>query len=75
MSESHEGNGWSVHQKLVMDKLEGLEQGQKELTEAVASIKTDIAVQKAKAGMWGAIAGAIPAIVIFIWDHFTFQKR
>lgn len=70
-----EGNGWSEYQRLVLDKLEGLEQGHKELSDAVAGIKTDIAVQKAKAGMWGAIAGFVPAIIMFVVDHFTFQKR
>jgi len=68
-------NGWNEYEKLVLDKLDKLEQGHGELRAAVASIKTDLAVQKVKAGMWGALAGAVPAAVMFLVDHWTGGSR
>lgn len=57
------GNGWSSYEKLVMDKLETLEEEILALEEQVTLIRIDLAQLKVKAGMWGAVAGVIPALV------------
>ena len=47
-----------------------LENDIKKLREEIASLKTELAVQKIKVGIWGLIAGAIPvgiAIALKIW--------
>ena len=56
-------NGWSAYERLVMDKLETLEERVDGLDEKLTLIRIDVAQLKVKAGIWGAAAGMIPAIV------------
>lgn len=56
-------NGWSAYEKLVLSKLEALEQGLAETQEAVVLVRVDVATLKVKAGIWGAVAGVIPAAI------------
>ena len=41
----------------------------------LSQLDTEVAVVRVKAGMWGMIAGALPASVMFVIDHFTGNKR
>ncbi len=55
--------GWSAYEKLVMDKLETLEDRIDAVDEKVVLLRIDVAQLKVKAGIWGAAAGMIPALV------------
>lgn len=57
---------WSNYRRLVMDSLERLEEKQEMHGRALASLRQDIAGLKVRSGLWGAAAGAIPALVILI---------
>lgn len=59
----NEPNGWSAYERLVMDKLETLEDRVDGLDEKLTLIRIDVAQLKVKAGIWGAAAGMVPAIV------------
>jgi hypothetical protein len=59
----NEPNGWSAYERLVMSKLETLETRVDGLDEKLTLIRIDVAQLKVKAGIWGAAAGMIPAIV------------
>lgn len=59
----NEPNGWSAYERLVMNKLETLEDRVDGLDEKLTLIRIDVAQLKVKAGIWGAAAGMIPAIV------------
>lgn len=71
--------GWGEYTRLTARELERLEKALKEANEKLDRIRTDdmslvkveIATLKVKAGMWGAVAGAIPALVAILWYLFT----
>lgn len=64
-------NGWNGYQKLVLNKLDDHSSALNDLKEEVSELRTkditdlkiDIAMLKIKAGVWGAAAGMIPAVV------------
>ena len=67
-------NGWSKWEQLVLDKLGNLEESDKEikldvkliLINHLPHLREEIAALKVKAGIWGAIAGALPASIISV---------
>jgi hypothetical protein len=59
----NEGMGWSAYEKLVMDKLETLEDRIDSVDEKVVLLRIDVAQLKVKAGIWGAAAGMVPALI------------
>lgn len=68
MSDSGGQNGWNEWSRHVLAELERLnaycERIEKKLNEAI----TDIATLKVKAGVWGAIGGAVPvALGLLVW--------
>jgi hypothetical protein len=72
---SNENGDWTQWRRLVLDKLETLESGQNEFRESIGAIKTDLAVQKVKAGMWGTVAGACTAALGYFADHWISGRR
>lgn len=59
-------NGWSAYEKLVMSELEGLKREVELIDEKLTLLRIDVAQLKVKAGVWGATAGTIPALVVAI---------
>jgi len=68
-------NGWNEYAKHVLKELERHSAWQDRMDEKFAahqrdmalqhaSLQTEIAMLKVKAGVWGAVAGAIPAAVV-----------
>lgn len=73
-----QGNGWGEYKRLILDTMRRLEEIHDEheerdevrfskINETLASIRADIASLKVRSGVWGAVAGAIPAIVVLVW--------
>ena len=58
---ANEWNEWRQHILISMEKQETELKG---LREEVSNIKQEIAMLKVKSGMWGALAGAIPVIIM-----------
>lgn len=56
--------GWSAYEKLVLDKLDGLDGRLDRLEENQVILRIDVAKLKVKAGLWGGLAGLVPAMVI-----------
>lgn len=56
-------NGWSRYEKLVLEKLDTLERNVGALHEAQVLLRIDVARLKVKSGLWGGIAGFIPAVI------------
>jgi hypothetical protein len=54
-----------------MSKLEALESGQLRTEGKLAQLQADVAVVKTKAGVWGAIAGALPVSAAILWQALT----
>lgn len=63
---SNDTNGWNTYEKLVMSELSDLKRDVESLHEELILMRIDIAMLKVKAGAWGALAGAIPAIAAYI---------
>lgn len=59
----NETNGWSAYEKLVMSKLETLEDRVDAIDDKLTLVRIDVAGLKIRAGIWGAGAGMIPALV------------
>jgi len=74
-------NGWNDYQKLVLNKLDDHSNSLEDLNKEVKSIRitdvpnlqVEIAMLKIKAGIWGAVAGAIPAAlaVVYVWLQYS----
>ena len=58
--------GWSRYEKLVLHRLDDVDERLGHLEEAVVLMRIEWAQRKVKAGLWGALAGAIPATVAVI---------
>ena len=62
------GNSWDEYRKYVIDKLDAHSGHFGEMFKRLGNIEVEIAKLKIKAGVWGALAGAIPvAITIIVW--------
>jgi len=59
----NEASSWSAYERLVMDKLQTLEDELSEVREGVVLLRIDVAQLKIKAGLWGGAFGLIPALV------------
>ena len=56
-----------ANMKHILSELERQNKKIEALSEKINLVHTDITMLKVKSGMWGAAAGAIPAIVVLIW--------
>ena len=63
---SVDSNGWSKYEKLVMDKLDEHDERFGNVEEKLTQIQVDIATLKVKAGVWGGVAGLIPAVIAIV---------
>lgn len=66
------GEGWNEYRRLVVQQLEDnardVAAARKELGEKIDALRVDVVALKVKAGLWGAVAGVIPAaIAAAIW--------
>lgn len=52
-------NGWSEWSRYVLKELEDNDKDHKEILAGIKKIEIDLATLKAKAGVWGAVAGLI----------------
>jgi len=63
-----DNNGWSEWSRFVLKELERLNTCYERLDEKLDKVNNDIIALKLKAGVWGALAGAIPVLVaILVW--------
>jgi len=60
-------NGWKRYGERVLTDMEDLKTCYKELSEKVITNKVNIAVLQVKAGVWGAVAGGIVALIPLIF--------
>lgn len=66
------GNGWSAYERLVLTQIAELKEEVAELKredlvaidEKIVLLRIDVAQLKIRAGMWGALAGAVPGLVM-----------
>ncbi len=64
-------NGFREYKRLILDKIEGLDDSYGELHTKLDRISEDVAALKARAGVWGGIAGLIgSALLVFLKDLF-----
>ena len=64
-------NGWNEWSKFVLKELERLNSCYENLDAKVDSIKEDVVMLKVKAGLWGALGGAIPVIAFILLKVFS----
>lgn len=68
---TEESGAWSRYEKLVLHRLESLEHQLDEIEEALILMRIDLAQRKVKAGLWGAVAGSIPALATAVIATLT----
>lgn len=61
-----DNNGWHEYKLLVIDRLDNLQENVKELTDAVNKLKNEVIAIKIKSGLWGALAGSVPALITML---------
>jgi len=59
-------NGWTEWSKYVLKTLEETNEDVKVIRQDVSKLFTEIAMLKVKAGIWGAMGGAIPVVVLLL---------
>lgn len=57
-------NGWSEWSKYVLKELERMHDWLNEIEKKVNSQRVEIAMLQVKAGLWGALGGIIPLLVL-----------
>jgi hypothetical protein len=65
---------WSEYQRLVLSELAELKKGQDGMRQEVAHLRETMAELRVKSGVWGALAGAVPAAILLV-IHFLSGKR
>jgi hypothetical protein len=71
---ANDGGDWTTWKRLVLDKLDRLERGQTTLGIAVAKIDKELAVQKVKSGLLGAVAGACTYAIGYFAEHWILRS-
>ena len=66
MTAPDSGNGWNESSRLVMAELRRLDKTTGKIIKEVQGCRIDIATLKVKSGVWGAVAGAIPATIALL---------
>lgn len=64
-------DSWESYQKLVLDKLVTLAKDVARIEDKLEVLTVDVAMLKVKAGMWGALAGLVPAAVALVLTAVT----
>jgi hypothetical protein len=64
-------NEWGRYEKLVLHRLDSLDTRLEDLEEQVVLMRIELAQRKVKAGLWGALAGSIPAVAAVIVSAFA----
>ena len=62
-------NSWDEWRNHVLLELEENSKQMKNIYESLNNVKIEIAKLKVKSGVWGALAGAIPASIILIYMY------
>ena len=65
--EISEENSWQIWGKYILKELERLNATQEKIDTRLNKIERDIVALKMRAGIWGLIAGMIPAIGALLW--------
>ena len=60
------GGSWTEWSRYILKELERLNETQTTIEKRLTQIEVDIGMLKVKAGIWGATAGAIPAVIAIL---------
>lgn len=61
-----ENNGWNEYRLLVIDRLDKVEQSQREILLALGKINGTIAQLQVKSGLWGVLGGVATVLGILL---------
>ena len=65
---SDDNNGWDEWKNVVLRELKDIRTEQKETRSDVVNVRLDISRLQIKSGVWGAIGGAIPVVVLIAFE-------
>lgn len=70
-----ERGDWREYERLVLSEIERLSEELMQTRKSMIELRTDLAVLsntvQIKSGVWGALAGVIPAGLYLAWDKLT----
>jgi len=67
-----DSNSWNEWKKYILKELKRVGSCYESLDKKIDTLMVEVAMLKVKAGVWGAIAGAIPAVMIL--TYFLLRK-
>ena len=72
MGDEENKNGWPEYQRMIMAKLDTLESQHRENAKTLVKIQVELATLKAKAAIWGGLAGTIlGGVIALVVKSFT----
>lgn len=59
---TEEGDGWSQYQRLIIHRLDTMDERIEKLEAIVVLVQIELAQRKVKAGLWGGVIGALTGV-------------
>ncbi len=72
--QKEEGQDWPQHKMMIMDRLERIEQQQKDATIETRALSDRVHDLQFEAAQWGAMAGLIPAVIVIVLTYLKFHN-
>lgn len=63
-----DSDGWDEWRRYILKELERLNDNYSKLSDVSVNMRSEIAALKVRAGVWGAIGGAIPVAAGILWQ-------
>lgn len=62
--------GFGEYRLMLLQRLDRLDESHDDLRERLDHALREIVALKARASVWGAIAGAVPAVLVLAWECY-----
>jgi hypothetical protein len=59
---------WAEYRRLILSELRRLHTENQRLSSKIDNLRDDVLSLKIKASLWGAAAGALPALIAIVWS-------
>lgn len=64
-------NSWTEYSKFILKELERLNNHFEMMDKQIQKLHIEIIMLKTKASVWGAMAGLIPVVIMYLFEHLN----